>query len=114
MKCQAVRPALSFLVDGQLPLTEWAIIQAHLRECSECREELDRLQGRAAARARVRRRGATVATVVAVAVILAVAGGGLYLYQGGFPDLRRSDPFRLSPWGPAPPPAQTATPAPPA
>ncbi|MGH7300945.1 MAG: zf-HC2 domain-containing protein, partial [Candidatus Rokuibacteriota bacterium] len=115
MNCQAVRPALSVLVAGELALTEWAIIQTHLGGCSECREELERLQVGAVARARTRRRLATVATLAAAVVILAAAaGGGFYIYRGGLPDLPRLDALRLSPWGTTPTPSRTATPTAPA
>ena len=86
MKCQDVRRALSFFVDGQLALTEWAIIQGHLPKCAECRKELDRLRGLAGVRARARRRRATAMTAAAMAMVLAVAAvGGTFIYRGSFP-----------------------------
>jgi hypothetical protein len=103
MKCQDARRTLSLLVDGQLALTEWAIIQGHLLECVECRKEVDRLHVLAGVRARARHRRATVATLAAMAVVLAVAaGGGFYIYQGSLPD--------FSPWGSTPAPPRTAAP----
>ena len=79
MKCQDVRRTLSHFVDGQLALTEWAIIQGHLVECAECRKELERLRALASVRARVRGRRMTALTTVAMVLVLAVAavGGGL-------------------------------------
>jgi hypothetical protein len=103
MKCQDVRRTLSLLVDGQLALTESAIIQGHLLGCAECRKEVDRLQVLAGVRARAKHRRATVATLVAMAVLLAVAaGGGFYIYQGSLPD--------FPPWGSTPAPPRTAAP----
>ena len=103
MKCQDVRRTLSLLVDGQLALTESAIIQAHLLECAECRKEVDRLYVLAGVRARAKHRRATVATLVAMAVVLAVAaGGGFYVYQGSLPD--------FLPWASTPAPPRTVTP----
>lgn len=107
MKCQDVRRTLPPLVDGQLALTEWAIIQAHLLGCAECREEADRLHILAGVRARAKHRRATVATLAAMAVLLAVAAGsGLYIYQGSLPD--------FPPWGSTPAPPRTVTPTAPA
>ena len=103
MKCQDVRRTLSLLVDGQLALTEWAIIQGHLLECAECRKEVDRLHALAGLRARARHRRATLATLATVAVVLAVAvGGAFYVYQGSWPD--------FAPWSSTPAPPRTAAP----
>jgi hypothetical protein len=87
MRCQDVRRTLTHFVDGQLALTEWAIIQGHLVECGECRKELDRLRALASVRARARGRRTSALTAVAMVVVLAVAvvGGGL-IYQESFPD----------------------------
>ena len=113
MKCQDVRRALSFLVDGELPLTEWAIIQTHLRDCAECGRELDRVRAEAGERARTKRRRLIVAALGATAALLVTAAGGLYVYQhGSLPDLPRSDAFRLPSWGTAPVPPRTAAPTP--
>src|SRR5258705_7982491 len=105
MKCQDVRRTLPLFVDGQLALTEWAIIQGHLPECAECRKEVDRLRAVAGMRARATDLRATVMTGAAMAVILAVAGaGGDPLFPGGVP--------HVPPWG-APAPPRAALPAPP-
>ena len=45
MRCQDVRRALPLLVAGEMPLTEWALLEAHLVECVACRGELDRPAG---------------------------------------------------------------------
>jgi hypothetical protein len=103
MKCQDVRRTLSLLVDGQLALTEWAIIQGHLLECAECRKEFDRLHALAGVRARAKHRRATAATLAALAVVLAVAAvSAFYIYQGSWPD--------FAPWGSTPAPPRTTAP----
>ena len=123
MKCQDVQRTLSLFVDGQLALTEWAIIQGHALECAECRKELDRLRGLAGGRARASRRRATAMTAAAMALVLAVAAlGGFFIYQGSFPDLPswRPAPRAVIPTVPppesvraAPVPAPVVRPAPP-
>ena len=118
MKCQDVRRTLSLLVDGQLALTEWAIVQGHLLGCAECRKEADRLHVLAGVRARAKHRRATVATLAAVAVVLAVAAGsGFYIYQGSLPDFSPwgstpASPRTAAPPAPAPEPAEPVAPAP--
>lgn len=105
MKCQDVQRTLSLFVDGQLALTEWAIIQGHALECAECRKELDRLRALAGVRARASRRRATAMTAAAMALVLAVAAlGGFFIYQGSFPDLPswRPAPRAVIPTVPAP------------
>ena len=107
MKCQDVRRTLSLLVDGQLALTEWAIIQGHLLECAECRKEVDRLHALAGVRSRAKHRRATVATLAGMAVVLAMAvGGAFYVYQWSWPD--------FAPWSSRPAPPRTAAPPEPA
>ena len=64
VKCQDVRRSLPPFVEGQLALTEWAIIQGHLLDCAECRKEVDRQRALAAGRTRASHRRATVATLV--------------------------------------------------
>src|SRR5258705_8158236 len=105
MKCQDVRRTLPLFVDGQLALTEWAIIQGHLPECAECRKEVDRLRAVAGMRARATDLRATVMTGAAMAVILAGGGaGGDLPYWGGVSRLPPSS---------APPPPPPAPPGPP-
>jgi len=48
MKCRDAREGFSVLRDGGTSLTEWALVEAHLRQCMECRREA-RLQQEAAA-----------------------------------------------------------------
>ena len=88
VKCQDVRRALSPFVDGQLALTEWAMIQGHLAGCAGCRNEVDRQRGLAGLRARASHRRTTIVTLTAMAVVLGVAaGGGFVIYQGGTGEL---------------------------
>lgn len=106
MKCQDVRRALSLFVDGQLALTEWAIIQGHLLECAECRKELDRHWALAGVRARARLRRTTARTAVAMGAVLTVAAvGGVFIYRGSIPDL--ASWATPAPPGAAIPPATT-------
>lgn len=115
MKCQDVRRTLPLFVDGQLALTEWAIIQGHLLECAECRKEVDRLRAVAGVRARATHRRATVMTGAAMAAILAVAvAGGYLVYHGGFPDVPSwSTPAPPRAAVPAAPVPEPVTPVPP-
>ena len=48
MECHDAREGFSALRDGGTSLTEWALVEAHLRQCAECRREA-RLQQEAAA-----------------------------------------------------------------
>lgn len=106
MKCQDVRRTLPLFVDGELALTEWAIIQGHLLECAECRKELDRVRELAGVRTRAHLRRTTAMTAAAMAVVLAVAAvGGTFIYRGSVPDLPS--------WG-TPSPPQAAIPPEPA
>jgi hypothetical protein len=50
MKCHDAREGFSALRGGGTSLTEWALVEAHLRQCAECRQEEARLQQVAAAR----------------------------------------------------------------
>jgi putative zinc finger protein len=105
MKCQDVRRTLSLFVDGQLALTEWAIIQGHLLECAECRKELDRHRALAEVRARARLRRTTAMTAAAMAGVLAVAAvGGFFIYHESVPGLPS--------WATPAPPRAVVPPAP--
>lgn len=44
MKCHDAREGFSALRGGGTSLTEWALVEAHLRQCAECRQEEARLQ----------------------------------------------------------------------
>lgn len=118
MKCQDMRRALPLFVDGQLALTEWAIIQGHLLECAECRKEIERLRAVAGVRARATHRRASVMTGAAMAVVLALAAAGGYLiYLGRFPELPSwstpDAPKTATPSAPVPEPVNPVAPTPP-
>src|SRR5258706_8932347 len=102
MKCQDVRRTLPLFVDGQLALTEWAIIQGHLPECAECRKEVDRLRAVAGMRARATHLHATVMTRAADA---GDPGGGR---PGRGPPLSGGGPPPPPPGTPPPPPGPPA------
>ena len=44
MNCQDARKDLAALVDGDIGLTERVPLEAHVRKCAECRQELENLQ----------------------------------------------------------------------
>ena len=124
MKCQDVRRALPLLVAGELPLTEWAILQTHVSGCPECQKEMDALGLKAAQRRRARTRQVAVATLVGV-LALTATGTGIYLHEVGLPDYRpsflrfRSSPpaepsVSAAPADPEPTPAAAAAPTLPA
>jgi hypothetical protein len=46
MNCEDARDGLSVLVGAHIGLTEWALLEAHLKQCAEWRL-VDRLHGRA-------------------------------------------------------------------
>src|SRR5216683_161658 len=50
VKCHDAREGFSALRGGGVSLTEWALAEAHRRQCAECRQEEARLQQVAAAR----------------------------------------------------------------
>jgi hypothetical protein len=50
MKCHDAREGFSALRGGGISLTEWALAEAHRRQCAECRQEETRLQQVAVAR----------------------------------------------------------------
>jgi hypothetical protein len=49
MNCEDARDGLSALVGDQIGLTEWALLEAHLRQCAECRQAEAHLRQLAAA-----------------------------------------------------------------
>ena len=49
MNCEDVRDGLSVLVGSHISLTEWALLEAHLKQCAECREAEAHLRQLAAA-----------------------------------------------------------------
>jgi hypothetical protein len=119
MRCQDVRGALSLFVEGQLALTEWAIIQTHVQECAECRAELEGARIRSAELARARRRLLTLRAAVAAGVLVVVVAGLAAVYRGSPLSWPSRDPSRLPPSAttrpaapPAPAPPAVATPPP--
>jgi len=44
MNCQDVHEGFSSLLDGDIGLTERVPLEAHLRKCADCRQELENLQ----------------------------------------------------------------------
>lgn len=49
MNCEDARDGLSVLVGAHVGLTEWALLEAHLKQCAECREAEAHLRQLAAA-----------------------------------------------------------------
>jgi hypothetical protein len=87
-----------YMVAGEIPLTEWALLERHVGGCDECRSELDRLRDQAAARLHARKRQSIRAAVTATVALVVLAGGGLYVHQYGVPaiSIPRPDFFRPS------------------
>jgi hypothetical protein len=44
MNCHDARDWFSALLGGEIGLTEWALVETHVRQCAECRRELEQLQ----------------------------------------------------------------------
>jgi predicted anti-sigma-YlaC factor YlaD len=44
MNCHDARDWFSALLGGEIGLTEWALVETHVRQCPECRRELEQLQ----------------------------------------------------------------------
>jgi hypothetical protein len=63
MNCEDARDGLSALVGGQIGLTEWALLEAHLKQCAECRQAEAHLRQLAAASQPVTRPRAVVASL---------------------------------------------------
>lgn len=61
MKCEEARDWFSSLLAGRIALTERALVEAHLRQCPECRQQEARLQRLAARRGLVNQLRATMA-----------------------------------------------------
>src|ERR1700731_260378 len=49
MNCEDARCGLSALVDGPIGLTDWALLEAHLKQCAQCRQAEAQLRQLAAA-----------------------------------------------------------------
>jgi predicted anti-sigma-YlaC factor YlaD len=64
MTCEDARDRLALRVDGRIGLTEWALLEAHLRQCAECRQADACLRQVAAAGRPVRPPRAVLASLV--------------------------------------------------
>ena len=115
MVCQDARRAFPYMVAGEIPLTEWALLERHVSGCDECRTELERLREEAGARARAQQRQTRRAVLTATAVVGVIAAAGLYLHQYGVPPIPRPDFSQLSTLWPSRPsepmPSTSASPA---
>ena len=63
MNCEDARDGLSVLVGAHIGLTEWALLEAHLKQCAECREAEAHLRQLAAASRPVTRSRAVLASL---------------------------------------------------
>jgi hypothetical protein len=63
MNCEDARDGLSALVRGHIGLTEWALLEAHVKQCAECRQAEAHLRRRAAASRQVTRPRAMLASL---------------------------------------------------
>jgi len=63
MNCEDARHALSALVGGPIGLTDWALLEAHLKQCAECRQAEAHLRQLAAASQPVTRPRAVLASL---------------------------------------------------
>jgi len=63
MNCENARDGLSVLVGAHIGLTEWALLEAHLKQCAECREAEAHLRQLAAASRPVTRPRAVLASL---------------------------------------------------
>ena len=63
MNCEDARDGLSALVRGHIGLTEWALLEAHVKQCAECRQAEAHLRRRAAASRQVTRPRAVLASL---------------------------------------------------
>jgi hypothetical protein len=63
MNCEDARPGLSALVGGPIGLTDWALLEAHLKHCAECRQAEAHLRQLVAASQPVTRPRAVLASL---------------------------------------------------
>ena len=110
MACQDARRAFPYMVAGEIPLTEWALLERHVAGCDECRAELDRLREEAAARTRATQWKTRRSVLIAAAALVVIVGTGLYVHQFGLPQILPTESFQFSTlW-----PSASTEPAPPA
>jgi hypothetical protein len=117
MACQDARRAFPYMVAGEIPLTEWALLERHVGGCDECRAELDRLREQAAARVRALERHARRSVLAAITALVVIGGATLYVHQYGLPEISPLESFRFSTLWPSAPPEPSApspSPVPPA
>src|SRR4030095_3899826 len=117
MACQDARRAFPYMVAGEIPLTEWALLERHVGGCDECRPELDGLREQAAARVRALQRHARRSVLAAITALVVIGGATLYVHQYGLPEISRPESFRFSALCPSAAPEPSApspSPAPPA
>jgi len=43
MNCHEILPLIPPVARGETSLTEWALVETHLKQCSDCQAERDRL-----------------------------------------------------------------------
>ena len=63
MNCEDARDGLSALIRGHIGLTEWALLEAHVKQCADCRQAEVRLRQQAAASRPVTRPRAVLASL---------------------------------------------------
>ena len=102
MNCEDARDGLPVLVGAHIGLTEWALLEAHLKQCAECREAEAHLRQLAAASRPVTRPRAVLASLRKAMELLriGVTCSGLGITRGvaGIAHLRAwlAIPLRLS------------------
>lgn len=110
MSCHDARESFSVLLAGKLRLTEWAEIEAHVRQCDGCGEALEQfyqvMPKEDAGGRRLPVRAAKFALGLAVCAVAAVLVAGV----GGFAYPRRHDD-QLTARHAAPPPEPLSPPA---
>jgi hypothetical protein len=100
MNCDEARGRFASLLVGQLGLSEWAAVEAHVGHCAECGQELDQLYP-VTPQDRTRRKTATVRSrarprrgtgprlsrlAIITTVLVALLGFGMYGLQRRFED----------------------------
>jgi len=96
MACQDARRAFPYMVAGEIPLTEWALLERHVGGCDECRAELDRLREQAAAQTRATQWKSRRSVLIAAIGLVVIVGTGLYAHQFGLPEILRGEAFQFS------------------
>ena len=108
MNCQDAREGFSALFHGGMGLTEWALLDAHARQCLECRKEREPVQEMVNSRQQELTRVGVSTGIASLAILVAII---VFLWPREWPDnlkprpskgrarsLRRCEPLiRLSP-----------------